>query len=310
MIAKASRVEIRAESTRSLRGFAFLVIAVAFWGLAAPFGKHLIVTRFDTLTISQARVSLAFVLLALYFAVKNREFFRIRIGDLWKFAVLGVVGVALTNFTYYFTVKESTVATAILIQYSAPVWVLLYSVWVLREERLDWTTVIALAGALIGCHFAVTAGSMQSISLKGWALVTGPLSAFTFAYQVVATKQMLKRYPTWTVLLYSFGFATLFWLFVNPPWAVVAQRHSGADWGFLWLFAVVSILIPQAAFAFGLRLTDASKAGVVLILEPVFAIGLAYVMLGEALSAVQGIGAAIVLGAIALLEIHPRIRRG
>jgi drug/metabolite transporter, DME family len=285
------------------------MIAVVFWGTAAPFGKYLILTRFDTLTVTQMRTSLAFILLSLYFAIKDRSMFRIQIRDAWKFAVLGVVGLAMTNFTYYFTVKESTVATAILVQYSAPVWVLLYSVWILKEDTLDRITILSLIGALAGCFFAVTSGSLQNISLRGWALLTGPLSAFTFAYQVIATKRMLKRYAIWTMLLYMLGFATIFWLFINPPWIIMNKNYQSADWGFLWLFAIVSILIPQTAFASGLQRIDASKAGIISILEPVFAIGAAFLMLGESVNIVQMLGGGLVLAAVALLEIHPIIMR-
>jgi drug/metabolite transporter, DME family len=306
---EATNIKIQRPPMHSFRGLALVLIAVAFWGTAAPIGKHLILTRFDTLTITQTRTSLAFILLAFFFAIKNRNMFRVQIRDIWKFAVLGVVGLAVTNFTYYFTVKESTVATAILVQYSAPVLVLLYSVWILKEDELDWITVLSLIGALAGCYFAVTSGSLEQISLKGWALLTGPLSAFTFAYQVIATKQMLKRYPMWTILLYAFGFATIFWLFINPPWKFLEKNYQAADWGFLWLFALISILIPQAAFASGLRLIDASKAGIVSILEPVFAIGAAFLILGESLNAVQIFGGCMVLATVAVLEIHPFIMR-
>jgi drug/metabolite transporter (DMT)-like permease len=301
------QANIPCQPRHPFRGFVLLLIAVAFWGTAAPFGKHLILTRFDTLTITQARTSLAFALLSLYFIVTDRKMFRVQIRDIWKFAVLGVVGLAITNFTYYFTVKEATVATAILVQYTAPVWVLLYSVCILKEETLDWTTVLSLVVALAGCYFTVTSGSFRDISLRGWALLTGPISAFTFAYYIVATKQLLKRYPMWTVLLYLLGSATIFWLFFNPPWNIVRKHYQAADWGFLWLFAIVSILIPQAAFTSGLLLIDASKAGIISILEPVIAISAAFFMLGESLNTVQILGACMVLGAIALLQIHPMI---
>ncbi len=290
------------------RGLMLLLIAVAFWGTAAPFGKYLILTRFDTLTITQARASLAFVLLSLYFVFSDHRMFRIQIRDIWKFALLGIAGLATTNFTYYFTVKESTVATAILVQYTAPVWVLLYSVWILKDEILDWMALLSLVVALAGCYFAVTSGSLREISLKGWAIVTGPLSAFSFAYWIIATKQLLKRYLMWTMLLYMLGFATLFWLCINTPLDIVAKNYDAADWGYLWLFALVSILIPQAAFVSGLRFIEASKAGIVSILEPVFAIGAAFLMLGESLNTVQILGGLMVLAAVALLELHPMLR--
>lgn len=307
MTSDAAKTNTSPQRSHALRGFILLMIAVLFWGSSAPIGKYLIVTRFDTLIVAQTRTSLTFVLLFFFFLVTNRSVFKINLADVWKFGILGVVGISLTNYTYYFTAKESSVATAILVQYSAPIWVVLYSVFVIKEEKIDRITSISLVLALIGCYFAVTAGSMQRINLKGWAIITGPVSALTFAYQIVATKHLLKRYTVWTMLVYMFGFSAIFWLCINPPWNIVAKNYTYSDLGIFWVFAVVSILIPQTAFASGLKLLDASTAGIVSILEPVIAILAAFFILGESLGVVQIFGAVLVVTAVGMLQTHPLV---
>ena len=297
------------QRSQALRGFLLLFLAVFFWGGAAPLGKYLIVTRFNTLIIAQTRTSLAFILLLIFFLLKDRSVFRIELKDVWKLALLGVVGIAITNYTYYFTVKEASVATAILVQYTAPVWVVLFSVFVIKEDPLDRITIVSLLLALVGCYLAVTSGSMQSINLKGWTIITGPVSAFTFAYQVLGTKQLLKRYSVWTILVYMFGFSALFWLCINSPWQIAEKHYSAGDWGVLWMFAIVSILIPQIAFASGLKLLDASTVSIISILEPVIAIIAAFLVLGESLDIIQLFGGLMVLAAVGLLQVHPVIMR-
>jgi drug/metabolite transporter (DMT)-like permease len=309
MISDEAKTNTLHSSAHKLRGFLLLLLAVLFWGGSAPLGKFLIVTRFDTLIIVQTRTSLAFILLLIFFLLIDRSVFRIELRDIWKFAMLGVLGVAITNYTYYYTVKEASVATAILVQYTAPVWIVMYSVLFLKEDRLDRVTIVSLVIALVGCYFAVTSGSMQSINLKGWAIITGPLSAFTFAYQVIETKQLIKRYSLWTLLLYMFGFSAIFWLCVNPPWNVIAKHYHYSDWGILWVFAIVSILIPQTAFASGLKHLDASTAGIISVMEPVIAIVAAFLILGESLNIIQMFGGMMVLLAVGLLQAHPMIMR-
>jgi drug/metabolite transporter (DMT)-like permease len=293
----------------TIRGLIFMLVAVIFWGGSASLAKILIVTRFDTLIISQTRTTLTFILLLIFFTLTKRSVFRVQTGDLWKLAVLGIIGVAVTNFTYYYTVKESSVATAILVQYTAPVWIVLYSAMIAKSEKLDHIIVISLIIALVGCNFAVTGGTWNNITLKGWAIVTGPLSAFTYAYQVIGTKQLLKRYSVWTLLLYMFGFAAFFWLLINPPTQIMTKNYTIEDWGILWMFAVVSILIPQTVFAMGLKILSASTVGVIGIMEPVFAIIIAYFMLHETLGYVQILGALLVVAAVGLLQVHPVIMR-
>ena len=106
-----------------------------------------------------------------------------------------------------------------------------------------------------------------------------------------------------------FGFSAIFWLIINPPSQIVARNFTISDWGILWIFAVVSILIPQTAFAFGLKLLEASTVGIVSILEPVIAIVVAYFFIGESLGLIQVFGAIVVVAAVGLLQVHPLIMR-
>jgi len=82
--------------------------------------------------------------------------FRVRFRELYKFALIGIVGIAATNFTYYYTVKESTVATAILVQNAAPVLVMIYAVMISKEEEFTGIKALSLALALCGCFLAVS----------------------------------------------------------------------------------------------------------------------------------------------------------
>ena len=48
--------------------------------------------------------------------------------DLIQCLVLGMLGVAASNYFYYVAIQRTSVAIAIIVQYTAPVWVLLYVV--------------------------------------------------------------------------------------------------------------------------------------------------------------------------------------
>lgn len=289
-------------SSPGSRGYLFIVGAVLFWGASASLAKFLFTTRFDTLIITQTRSSLSFVLLAVYFALRDRSVFRIDGSDILKFILAGVIGVAVTQFAYYYTVNESTVATAILLQYTAPVLVMLYTVVLAREERLNGLKVLSLVLSLAGCYLAVSGGSISSIRLSGWPLLTGITSAVTYAFMLLMSKHLLRKYSVWTMLTYAFGFSTYFWLLINNPWQIAARGYSPADWGILWFFAIVSVLVPYIMFVSGLRILDASTVGILTTLEPVIAIVVAYVTLGESLGPVQMLGALGVVSAVALLQ--------
>lgn len=286
------------------RGYLFIIIAVFFWGGSASLAKFLFTTRFDTIILTQTRSSLSFVLIVLWFAVRDRSVFRIDRKDVIKFLLAGVIGISITNYSYYFTIKQSTVATAIIVQYTAPVLVMVYAVAIAREETLNGAKVLALLLSLAGCYLTVSGGDMSSIRLGGWSLVSGITSSLSYAFMLLMSKHLLRRYSVWTMLTYAFGFSMVFWLFVNNPWEIAAKGYTVADWGVLWIFAVFSVLIPHTMFVSGLKLLDASTVGIVTTLEPVIAIVTAYFALGESLGVVQILGALAVVSAVVLLQLR------
>ena len=295
-------------------GYFLILVAVLFWGGSASLAKFLFTTRYDALIITQTRSSLSFVLMALYFALRDRSVFRISFPDLPKFALTGTIGIAVTNYAYYFTVQEATVATAILIQYTAPVVVMLYAVVVSRDEALNGAKIISLTLAMAGCWLAVSGGDWSTVRLQGWSIVSGIASSLCYAFMLLMNKHLLRKYSVWTMLTYAFGFATVFWLIVNNPWQIAAKGYTAEDWAVFWVFAVVSILIPHSMFSAGLKILEASTVGIVTTMEPVVAIATAFFALGEALTGIQWLGAAAVVAAVILLQLKsyksPPARKG
>ncbi len=106
------------------------------------------------------------------------------------------------------------------------------------------------------------------------------------------------------MLLYAFGFAALFWLFINPPWSIASKGYTVNDWGVFWVFAMVSILIPYSFFSTGLKMLEASTVGILSTMEPIAAIVIAYFVLDETLGPIQMLGAAAVVVAVAMLQVR------
>lgn len=285
------------------RGTLLILIAVLFWGGSASLAKFLFTTRFDTLIVVQSRSSLSFLLLLLYFLLKDRSVFRIERKDLGTLALTGVIGIAVTNFSYYYTVNAASVATAILVQYTAPVLVMVYAVVVSKDEVFNGIKVIALGLSLLGCYLAVSGGEWSAIQLRGWSVVSGITSSLSYAFMLLISKHLLRKYSVWTMLVYAFGFSAVFWLFLNTPWHIAERGYSMSDWGVLLMFALVSILIPHSLFASGLKLLDASTVGIVTTMEPVIAIIIAYFALGESLGEIQIVGGVAVVAAVVLIQL-------
>ncbi|HTO93117.1 MAG TPA: DMT family transporter, partial [Bacteroidota bacterium] len=258
-----------------------------------------------TLLLVQTRVTFSVVIMACILALVRPALLRIRARDLWRMALLGIVAIAGANYTYYVVIGEASVAVAILLQYTAPFFVMAYAA-ITREEEVTVAKLVAAGLAIAGCYFAV-GGSVAASGLPPGALAIGLLSAVCFSFLTIFTRHLLVRYSIWTVTFYGFAFASLFWLVVNPPWVIARQPPDTGTWVALVGLAVISVLLPYSLFFGGLRHVVSSRAIIISTLEPITAIVTAALIAGESFSLPQAFGAALVIGAIVLLQIkHER----
>src|SRR5712692_4421461 len=194
---------------KSTRGYVLIVGATLFWGLSAVLAKALFNRQIDPLILVQTRVTLSALTMLVFFALFRRELLVIRPRDLFRFTLLGVIGIAGSNFTYYFTIQQINVSTAILIQYTAPLMVLAYAT-VSKEEVLSTTKIIAGIASVAGCFLAVGGNKFSFAHISGIGMLSGVGSALFWAFTNVYLRRLLHRYSVWTVLIYSFLAASCF----------------------------------------------------------------------------------------------------
>jgi drug/metabolite transporter (DMT)-like permease len=289
------------KSLRAVSGTGFVLGAALFWGISATVAQGLQKHGVSTILIVQMRVTISCLLLLGGCILVRRDLLRIRWGDLARFALLGIIGIAGANYTYYATMRQSTVAAGILLQYLAPLAVVGYTV-LAGEEALTARKVLAALLSLAGCFFAVGGLGPGRFSMTPGALATGLLSMFCFAFLTIFSRHLLARLSGTTVILFSLCFASLFWLVVHPPGVLLEEQHDASTWGMLILLALSSVLFPYLFYFAGLRRIPASRAIITSTAEPVVAILSAAILLGEGLDSVQIFGAVIVLVAIVFLQ--------
>jgi drug/metabolite transporter (DMT)-like permease len=309
-----------AHRTHPLRGYLFIASAALFWGISATLGRAAFTGRLlpggnslapiDPLILSHSRVTLSLVvLLAALLARRGAGALRVPPHDLLRFVLLGVLGVAASNYLYYFAIQRTSVATAIIIQYTAPVWVLLYMV-ARRAQRPSWRRTSAVGLAVAGCALAVGLVGSGGLRLDPLGVAAALLAAFSFAFYNVGGHSVLARYDRWKVLFWVLAAASAFWLLVNPPWKVLAAHYGREQWAFMGVFSVLSVLLPFSCYFAGLQHLEPTRAIVASCLEPVFSIVIAAFALGELLKPVQIVGILLVLVAIVGIQLPERPARG
>ncbi len=276
----------------------------AFTGRLLPKGEAL--RPIDPLILSQSRTTFSFVvLLAVMVVTRGWQRLKIPAADITRLFVLGVLGVAASNYLYYLAIQRTNVATAIILQYTAPVWVLLYTV-ARGLQKISLQRVSAVLLAVTGIALVIGVLNGGGLKLDTIGVASALLAACSFAFYNVGGHSVLERNDRWIVLLYVLLGASLFWLVMNPPWKVVAAHYSNMQWTFLLVFSLVSVLGPFSFYFAGLQHLEPTRAIVVSCLEPVFSILIAATVLGETLRPMQTGGIVLVLVAIVVVQMPDR----
>ncbi len=259
----------------------------------------------DPLILSQARTTFSLlVLLPLLVATHGWKRIKLPARDLAYCFMLGTLGVAVSNYFYYVAIQRTNVATAIIVQYTAPVWVLLYVV-ARRQQKLTAQKVAAVALAVTGIALVIDifgGKSGSALHLDPYGLIAALLASFSFAFYNVGGHRILARHDRWRVLVWTLTAAAVFWLVVNPPWKIAAAHYAPAQWLFLFVFSMISVLGAFSLYFLGLQHLEPTRAIIASCLEPVFSILLAALLLGEVLRPIQTLGIVFVLAAIVIVQ--------
>ena len=263
------------------------------------------VRRLEVQVLSQGRVTIAFfVLAALLLLVRGRRALAMSAGDALRCMMLGVLGVAGANFFYYYAISVSSVSVAIIVQYTAPVWVLLYMV-TRGYERATLPRILAVAAAVLGIALVIGIVGEHGVQLVWKGVAASLLAAFSFCFYTIYGRKLLGAHDRWQVIAYALLGTSLFWIVVNPPWKIAAAHYSREQWIFLTVFAFTSMLIPFSFYFAGLRHLDPTRTIVTSCLEPVFTILIAATFLQEHLGWLQILGIVLVLTATVVVQAPP-----
>lgn len=174
--------------------------------------------------------------------------------------VLGAVAYAACTVTFCTATVMTTAANAILLQYTAPVWVALFGAWFLGERatRADWITIaVVLAG--MSLFFA------DSLELKHVAgNIIAVISGVCFAAMTMALRKQKNTSAVESIILGNFiAFAVGAW------WIIDAPALSGSGWFSLLTLGVVQLGVSYWLYARAIKHVSALEAVLIPVIEPI-----------------------------------------
>ncbi len=203
--------------------------------------------------------------------------------------VIGAVGYAACTISFCTATKLTTAANAILLQYTAPVWVALFGAWFLGERatRADWLTIAAvLAGMTL-----FFADGLELTAMLGNTVAI--LSGVFFAAMTIALRRQKDGSPVESIIL-----GNLLAFAIGLPWIVEAPALSATGWAALVALGVVQLGVSYWLYARAIKQVTALEAVLVPVIEPILNPLWVLLALGEKPSAFALFGGTVVLVAV------------
>ena len=283
-----------------MRAYLMCILVVVFYSGNILVGKAL--ADLPPFTIAFLRVAIAFVVLLPFGYRGARQaapLFRQHFKPLLFMTVTGVA--AFTTFLY--AALQFTSATNVsVLEAAIPAVTVALSAWLLRE-KLRWIQLFGVALSLFGSVWVVLEGQVFQLGDLGWnagdALMVGAVASWSL--YSIGVRKYLHLFPSYGSVLVMTGLSVLMLLpFVVGEWLILGVPEldsSGHWWGLVYLGvfpSVVALILYNRAVA----ILGASQASVYLNFLPVGTMLGAYFLLGETITAMQILGAVVVIAGV------------
>ena len=308
---------MKASSPRSSRGFVIALIATVLWSTTGPLISYISKTySLPSLVLAFWRdlfVSFGMVVGLLIF---SRTRFQLNRSH-WGFIVLYGLTLAIFNSMWTFSVQYNGAAVATVMAFSSPAMTAILSRIVFKEQ-FSKVKVFSILLSLGGIFLVSGAYNPSVWNLNPLGIIFGLLSGLMFAiYNLEGKHASDTKIDSWTALLYSFMWATVFLLFFNignnlfitgkaPFTDMLWLGSSFTGWGILFFLGVAPTLGGFGLYTLSIRYLSPTTANLIATLEPAFTAVWAFLFLNEILNPIQLVGGMLVFTGVILLRFGER----
>lgn len=261
-----------------VRGVVFTLIGAVFWGASGVMGEHLFKNAYSPEWVSFYRLSCSgIILLLLSLKPKNFQIFT-SIHELISLCIFGLFGLMMCQFTYFKAIAYLDAGTATMIQYSAPVIIMIIvciSLRVLPRKN----EVFALVLTLFGVFLLATKGNPLDLNLNLTGVLWGIVAAFGIVFYSLSGRAIIKKYGLFCVM----GFGSIIGACIFGISIEVWNIRYDLNAELLLMMSGIVFIGTIGAFCFylkGLEYIGAVKASIVACVEPIAAACFSWLFIG------------------------------
>lgn len=282
-----------------LRGYLLVILAAISYGLQPLFAFQAYADGFTPFGLLLSRYSIAFLLLLSWLIWRRTPLPAGK--NLRQYLTIGI-GYGCAAMGYYTASQSTSVSTAVILLFSFPAFVTLYSMLVLKNP-LRKSRLLSMLMGLGGVVLAAGSDFQGDLSGIGWAL----FAALSYGASIIyGSHNAVSRQPLADSCVVMLGGAIVFSLAVvievlsSPAGSgsiVLSQTVSASSWLAIFGLAAFATILPAICFISGSPKTGAANAATISTLEPIVAISIAVLMIGEPLHPSTLLGGVLVLAA-------------
>ncbi len=279
----------------------FIIIAGVMWGTSGLFSHAFGLYGYTALQKTAVRGTVAFLCMLTFVAIRHRAAFRIKLADLWLY-----VGIGVTLFgaaaAYYASMVLTSEATAVVLMYTSPIYVLIFSV-LFFGERLTPLKLAGVGGMLLGCCFV--SGVFEGFSGDLGGILLGLLAGVSYGAYNILTKIALRRScAPMSTTLYGFAGMAILAVCTCTPTEIFPKmmREPAVLIPLSVALGVVTYVVPYFLYTLALRELPAGTASALGIMEPMSATLFAIFLLDADVTVLSVLGILLILGCVLLLS--------
>ena len=289
-----------------LKGILMITMGSIFWGATGPMMEWMLHhTEMTAEFMLSVRLIIAGVIILSILSWKKQNVWSIWYEKSWSiqliiFSVIGMLGL---QYTFVKTIEVSDAVMATLLQFLAPIFIILYLSFVVKKVPPK-TQIIGMIGTLVGLYLLLTNGSFSSLEVSGLTLIWGVALGFTYAFYTLYPARLQQE---WGVLLIIGWGMIISGLLL----AIKAKLWATDEWYLLQdlpiLFMMLSLVVLGASafilFLSSMKYISPVETSVLSSIEPLTAMVISAVWLQAILKGWQLIGAIIMLIFVVYLSI-------
>lgn len=259
------------------------VLAASLMWAFEPILAKLAFRDSDFLETSAVRALVVAAIAMVYLILTRKRTFRIKTGDLPKLLYIALAGTVFADLMYFFALTKIPVINAVLIGHMQPIFIVLLSVLVLRQDRLNrfdyaGIAIMIVAGILVTTKHPENLHDLKFATAGDLYVL---LATIAWATAAIAMRKYLLDMNAGTITFFRFTIAAFFlWTFVLAGKSAVVLNHWQVLTG-------IVVCIGYILYYEGLKRLKAAQVGALELSTPFFAALLAFMVLKEFVSAMQ-----------------------